>query len=157
MWTRGVVVCGCLLLAGCTGSDSAGSERTDLDAGDKSACEGFFDDLPQTLIGERRVGLDADQLSAAYGSPAIVVQCGVDVPEEFDATAQCEVAEHVGWYAPVEQYDDQDADVTLFSVTYRPIVEVRLPGEYRPDGIAAALADLADPVKDNLTKDKNCL
>ena len=81
-----------------------------------------------------------DPLGAAYGEPAIIVVCGVDVPDGFNETSACEEANRVGWYAPPEQYDDQSADVTIFAVTYRPVVELRLPSDYRPAGLAAPTA-----------------
>jgi hypothetical protein len=85
------------------------------------------------------------------------VVCGVGVPEGFEETANCEEVNQVGWYAPPEQYDDQGADVTIFAVTHRPVVELRLPAEYRPEGLAAALAELAAPVKQNLEQVDDCV
>jgi len=154
--TRGVVACGCLLLAACSGPVEIDSP--DVDADDRAACEAFVDDLPATLSGEDPVETEPkDPLGAAYGDPAIVVVCGVDVPDGFDETSACEEANRVGWYAPPEQYDDQSADVTIFAVTYRPVVELRLPSDYRPAGLAAALAELAAPVKRNLEKVQDCV
>jgi hypothetical protein len=78
------------------------------------------------------------------------VRCGVDVPADFDATAHCEVANGVGWFVPDEQIDDQDADLVFTAVGYRPIVSVEVPHDYRPEGSAAVIADLAGPVMDHL-------
>jgi hypothetical protein len=154
--TRGVVVCGCLLLTACSGPVEI--DAPDVDADDRAACEGFVDDLPATLTGEKAVETEPkDPLGAAYGDPAITVVCGVDVPEGFNATSACEEVNRVGWYAPPEQYDDQSADVTIFSITHRPVVEMRLPSDYRPAGLAAALAELAEPVKANLEKVQDCV
>ena len=154
--TRGVVASGLLLLAGC--SDPVEIDPADLDAADRAACAAFADDLPDTLVDEEPVDTEPeDPLGGAWGDPAIAVVCGVDVPEGFDATAECVEANGVGWYAPPEQYDDQSADVTIFAVTYDPVVELRLPGDYRPNGLAAALAELAEPVQANLTKVQDCL
>jgi Protein of unknown function (DUF3515) len=149
-------VCGCLLLAACSGPVEVDSP--DVDAGDRAACEGLVDDLPATLSGEDPVETEPkDPLGAAYGDPAIIVVCGVDVPEDFNETSACEEANKVGWYAPPEQYDDQSADVTIFAVTHRPVVELRMPSDYRPAGLAAALAELAAPVKRNLEKVQDCV
>ena len=98
-----------------------------------------------------------DPLGAAYGDPAITVVCGVDVPDGFNETSECQEANRVGWYAPPEQYDDQSADVTIFAVTHRPVIEMRLPADYRPEGLAAALAELAAPVEGNLEKVQDCV
>jgi hypothetical protein len=130
----------------------------DLNADDQAACESFADDLPATLNDEKPVETEPkDPLGGAYGDPAMAVICGVDVPDGFDAASECEEANQVGWYAPPEQYDDQSADVTIFAVTHRPIVELRLPAEYRPNGLAAALAELAAPIKRHLAKVQDCV
>ena len=154
--TRGVVVCGCLLLVACSGPVEI--DTPDLGADDRAACEGFVDDLPATLSDEEPVETEPkDALGAAYGDPAIVVTCGADVPDGFDATSECQEANGVGWYAPSEQYDDQSADVTIFAVTHRPVIEMRVPSDYRPEGLAAALAQLAAPVEGNLEKVQDCV
>ncbi len=154
-WTRGVVASGLVLLAGC--SDPVEIDPAELDAADRSACEAFADDLPGTLVDEEPVETEPEHpLGGAWGDPAIAVVCGVDVPDGYDVTAECVEAEGVGWYAPPDQYDDQSADVTIFAVTYEPVVELRLPADYRPNGLAAALAELAEPVRRNLTKVQQC-
>ena len=156
-WTRGVVASGCgLLLIACSGPVQI--DPPDLNAEDQSACEAFADDLPATLTDETPVETEPkDPLGAAYGDPAMAVICGVDVPDGFDAVSECQEANQVGWYAPPEQYDDQSADVTIFAVTHRPLVELRLPAEYRPNGLAAALAELADPIKRHLARVQDCV
>jgi hypothetical protein len=156
LWTRGVVASGCLLLAACSGPVEI--DPPDLDDADRTACEAFADDLPATLNDEEPVETEPkDPLGGAYGDPAIAVVCGVGVPDGFEQTSDCEEVNNVGWYAPPEQYDDQSADVTIFAVTHRPVVELRLPAEYRPDGLAAALAELAAPVKRNLDRVGDCV
>ena len=104
-------MCGCLLLAACSGPVEV--DAPDVDADDRAACEAFVDDLPATLAAKTPVETEPkDPLGAAWGDPAIVLRCGVDVPDEFDETSACEEADGVGWFAPPEQYDDQSADVT---------------------------------------------
>ena len=156
-WTRGVVASGCgLLLMACSGPVEI--DPPDLSADDQEACESFADDLPATLNGEKPVETEPKEaLGGAYGDPAMAVICGVDVPDGFDAGSECEEANQVGWYAPPEQYDDQSADVTIFAVTHRPLVELRLPAEYRPNGLAAALAELAEPIKRHLARVQDCV
>jgi hypothetical protein len=158
-WTRGVVtsgvLTGCSLLVGC--SAPVEIDPPELGAADQAACEAFADELPDTLAGEQPVDTDPeDPLGGAYGDPAIAVVCGVGVPEEFGAGGQCEEADGVGWFAPPEQYDDQSADVTIFAVTHRPVVELRVPGDYRPNGLAAALTDVSAPVKQALERVDDC-
>jgi hypothetical protein len=147
---------GCLLLTACSGPVEI--DTPDLDPEDLAACEAFVDDLPDTLNDEDPTETEPkDALGAAYGDPAIIVLCGVDVPNEFNETSACEEANRVGWFAPPEQYDDQSADVTIFAVTHRPVVELRLPSDYRPAGLAAALAELAEPVKRHLERVQECI
>lgn len=149
-------VLGVLVVAGC-GSGPVELPLPDLDAADLAACRAFTDALPATLAEEPRVAVQPeDALGAAYGDPVIVVRCGVPVPAEFDETASCEEFDGVGWYVPPEQLDDQSADVTLTTPGYRPVVEVSVPGIYRPDGPANALAELADAVRSTLREDQAC-
>jgi len=161
-WVRGVVVLTTLLLGGCGGPTEV--DAPDLTGDDADACAAFVDALPAELAGEERGEVTPDDApAAAYGDPAIVVECGVAAPEEFDATAQCEVVNDVGWYLPPDQYDDPDADLTITAVGFRPRVAVLLPADYRDDDrgaasdtAAALLAGLTDPVRDHLTEDAEC-
>jgi uncharacterized protein DUF3515 len=84
------------------------------------------------------------------------VRCGVDVPADFDQYAHCEVANDVGWFVPEDVIADQEADVTFTAVGYRPIVSIEMPHDYRPEGGAAVIAELAQPVKDNLELVDDC-
>ena len=84
------------------------------------------------------------------------MRCGVGVPAEFDQAAHCEVANDVGWFVPDDVIADQDADATFTAVGYRPIVSVEVPHEYRPEGGAAVIAELAQTVQDNLELVEDC-
>ena len=86
----------------------------------------------------------------------IVVTCGAAIPSEFDETQSCEVSNGVGWYVPSEVFDDQGTDVTMTAVGYDPVVRLEIPGRYRPDGPAAAIAQLAAGVKEHLTLVADC-
>lgn len=124
---------------------------------DLATCNAFLDDLPHTLAGKewRKVN-PAAALGRAWGDPPIVVRCGVAVPASFTDTSQCDVANGVGWYVPEEQFEDQDADLTYTAVGYRPLVEVEVPHDYRPEGGAAAIAELAAVVKKHLELVQPC-
>ncbi len=145
------------LLAGACGGPVEIASPT-LSGSDLAACTAFVDALPATLAGEERREVEPpDALGAAYGDPAIVVTCGVDPPDGFDRlTSSCEVANGVGWYVPPEQFDDQSADVTLTTPGFRPVVQVDVPGSYRPDSPAAAIAELAAGVDEHLRLVENC-
>ena len=145
-----------LLLASCS-SGPVPIKTLDLDPGAQEKCAAFVDALPRTLTDEDpRETKPAKALGAAYGDPAIVVTCGVALPADVDKDSICEVANGVGWSAPPEQYDDQDVDVTFYALTFDPIVEMRLPADYRPNGLAAALADLAAPITEHLEPVGEC-
>ena len=158
--TRGVVasgwVCGCVLLVACSGPVEI--DPPDQSPEDEAACEAFAAELPATLADEEPVETDPeDPLGGAYGDPAIAVVCGVGVPDGFTSTSMCDEANGVGWFAPPEQYDDQSADVTIFAVTHHPVVELRVPSDYRPNGLAAALSEISTTVKQTLERVDSCI
>jgi hypothetical protein len=158
--TRGVVACalGALLLTGC----SAGPVEIDspeLSARDEAACRELVADLPDTVAGQQaRETSPPDAVVAAWGDPAIVLTCGVDQPSDFTDTSTCVQADGVGWYVPdaVLLSDDESLDVTMTAVGYRPRVQVVLPGDYRPEGFAAAAATLGRIVDRDLEKVARC-
>ncbi len=124
---------------------------------DRATCNAFLDDLPRRLAGEEKRKVNpAAALGRAWGDPAIVVRCGVGVPPEFDETSACVVANGVGWFVPDQQVDDQGSDLLFTAVGYRPIVSVEVPDDYRPEGSAAVIAELADPVDQHLELVDDC-
>lgn len=146
-----------LLVGGCSAGPVEIKSPNGLPDADQQACEAFIADLPPTLAEEMPREIDpADALGAAYGDPAITVTCGVPVPAGFDRTSSCEVANGVGWYVPPEQFDNQNADVTMSAAGYRPVVQIRVPHDYRPNGQAAAIAELAKAVETHLSLLENC-
>ena len=145
-------------LAGCSGTPEI--ESVDLDADATSACEDLLDALPDTLAGLDRVDVEPEgALGAAWGDPAVVLTCGTEAPE-YDETWECEVALGVGWLASPDQLDadQQDEDVTVWAVTHDPLVSLKIPSDYRPDGVSEALAELAEPISTTLAEaDETCL
>lgn len=149
------LVLACALLSGCGGPIEV--DAPDVSGADLEACSAFAADLPASLAEMDRVEIEpADALAAAYGDPAIVVRCGVPVPEGFDLTASCETANGVGYFIPDEQYTDQGLDIVLTTAGYEPRVEVHVPAKYRPNAVPAAMAALAPLVKANLTLVDDC-
>lgn len=130
----------------------------DLDAADAATCAALVADLPDTLADEERVETEpADAPGAAYGDPAIVVSCGADEPADFRETADCLVVNDVGWFVPPEQDAANDADLVLTTGGYRPRLRVDVPADYRPEGSAAVLAELAPVVADHLDLVERCV
>ncbi len=97
-------------------------------------------------------------MGAAWGDPAIVLTCGAEEPEELDEFSACDVVLGVGWFAPPEQLkaDQQDEDATLWAISHSPLVELEVPADYRPDGVAAALAQLAEVISAELDEVRAC-
>jgi hypothetical protein len=158
-WSRGVVAsaAACGVLAGCSGTITI--DDHDLSDADRAACEALVADLPRTLAGEDRVGVEpADALGAAWGGQApYVLTCGVPEPEGYEPTAECNVIEGVGWYVPEDQLTDQAEDATPVALSRTPLVEVLVPAEHRTEGIDRALAELATALEEHLGEGLSCL
>jgi Protein of unknown function (DUF3515) len=156
---RGAVACALLvLLAGCGGGpvDVAGPAPS---AADAEACAPFLDELPDEVAGEERREVDPDDRSfAAWGDPAIVLACGVPMPSGYQPGATCMRADDVDWYIPDTQLDDEDerADITMTAVGFTPVVTVDVPGDYRPEGLAAAMSEIGEVVSATLTAGEPC-
>jgi hypothetical protein len=150
------LLCLGLVLAAC-GKEPVTIPTLRLTAADQARCQRLTNALPDSVADQgRRKTQPAEALGGAWGDPAIIAQCGVGVPAGFSKSSGCLEADGVGWFVPDEQFDDQEADATLTAVGYRPIVSVTVPGKYRPSGPAAAIADLAQPVKDHLELVQDC-
>ncbi len=129
-----------------------------LSAGSEQACRDFLDALPETLAGQDRREVEpADALGAAYGDPPIAVTCTDQAPPDFDRFASCDQVNDIGWFIPRALVADPEADAVLSAMSHRPIVQLDVPVDYRPDGAAAALAELSDPIESQLTLADECL
>ena len=153
--TRGVVACALLALAaGCTGSVEIDSPH--VDASTRAACARFLEAVPEKVSGEVQRKTDPpDALGAAWGDPPIVVTCGVQMPDDFDAFSPCEEVNGVGWYSPDEDVADPTSDVTMTTIGFEPVVRIELPGEYRPP--ADVLVEIGAAVRTTLTRTKRCV
>jgi len=154
---RGVALSGLLLaLAGCAG-EPVTIPSTEAGPAARTACEQFVADLPAELAGEpERTLADESALGAAWGDPAIVLTCGGALPDDFDRFAQCVEANGVGWFVPDDAEADQSSTAALTAAGYRPVVRVTVPGDYRPEGVASVIAQLADPVREHLRLVDRC-
>ena len=159
--SRGVVLCTllvALLLSACSAGPVA-VEVPEVPDDEATACRDLVAALPDEVDGEeRREVTGADGRAAAWGDPAIVLRCGVPQPADFTDTASCLQANGTGWFIPdaVLASDDQTRDVTMTAVGFRPRVEVFLPGDYRPDGVANASARIGSVVADRLEEVQPC-
>jgi hypothetical protein len=159
---RGVVACAALLAAtqlmtACS-SGPAEIDAPEMSTADQRSCRDLVAALPATLAGLEAHEVTGDtEYGAAWGDPAIVLTCGVGVPEEFDRFSACTEVSGVGWFVPPEQEQDQDSDVLLTAVGYTPRVSLFVPADQRGAPSAGALAALASPVRQHLTLQDDCV
>jgi hypothetical protein len=146
-----------LAAAGCT---AGGPSAVQVDAPAAPAeaagqCADLLAALPDEVAGQERRDVEPEQATAAaWGDPAILLTCGAVMPDDFEGTSSCQEVNGVGWYVPEEQYDEGN-DVVMTTIGRSPVVQVRLPAEYRPP--AKAMVDLAGPISQHLTLDHPCL
>jgi hypothetical protein len=155
---RGAVLSGILaaaaaLLAGCGGP----VKLTPPPATDRAACQELAAHLPGRLADLSPVAFTPkDSYGGAWGDPPITLTCGVPAPASFGPASSCIVVNGVDWFASDAETNDNNADITLTSVTLKPRVALHVPAEHRGGTLAAALADLAGPLKRALTVGTRC-
>ena len=156
--TRGVAAsAGLLLLAGCGGSGPIEIDSPTLPSAEHAACASLVKSLPKRLAGQpARAVTPAGALGAAWGDPAITLTCGVGVPSGFDRLSGCTQVDGVGWFVPQGATSGEE-DATFTAVGYRPRVALHVPSDYLPEGGAAALAELAAPVRQHLHLKDSCV
>lgn len=132
------------VLAGCGGPVPV--DEPDLTTAEERACSELLAALPDTVDGaDRREVEPAGAPAAAWGDPAIVLRCGVDMPAAFDEYATCQETDDVGWFIPEEQMTGSPVPVTMTTIGRQVNIEVSLPVEHFPP--ANAMVDLADAIK----------
>jgi hypothetical protein len=97
--------------------------------------------LPQKVHGQtRRATTPKSPLVTAWGSPAIVVRCGMPRPVALKPTSELVVVDGVSWLGV-----PADRPVTFTAVGRQAYVEVTVPAAYEPPG--DVLIELAGPIK----------
>ncbi len=104
---------------------------------------------------EQRTVEPAGGQAAAWGDPAIVLRCGVRMPESFDRFAACQETNGVGWFIPEEQMTGAPESITMTTIGRSVNVEVSLPPEHWPP--AAAMVDLAPAIKKTVAETDPCV
>jgi len=123
-----------MILAGCGGSGAAAVAGPVPPAAQATGCATLVRTLPPTLAGAHRRRTDpASPYTAAYGSPAITLRCGVAVPPH-DPAAYVEQVNGVDWL-PVAV----GSGARYVSWTARLVVEITVPPAYRPADVLLAL------------------
>jgi hypothetical protein len=120
------------LLASLTGC-GAGAVEVPVPTPESAAarlCDGLRDRLPGTLRGqERRDTRPGSARTAAWGSPAIALRCGVPRPPAMRQTSELVTVNGVAWFP-----QPPDRPVTFTALGRRAYVEVTVPAAYAPPG-----------------------
>lgn len=129
-----------LVLAGC-GAGAVEAPVPHPPAAVAHRCESLRQKLSAKVHGqERRATTPKSPLVTAWGSPAIVVRCGVPRPAALKLDSELVTINGVNWLGvPI------DRPVTFTAVGRLAYVEVTVPGAYQPPG--DVLIELAGPIK----------
>lgn len=133
-------------VAGCSSADdSVHAAVPGPGAAVTRLCQNLDKALPRKVDGQDRGDPEpASALTAAWGSPAIILRCGVPRPTEMnDPDADGAEVDGVGWL--IQKRKDGSY---LFTTTLRKAyVEVAVPAKRAAADGSAALVDLAGPIK----------
>jgi hypothetical protein len=141
-------------LAGCGGND-VHVDGFAVGSGDRAACRQLLSSLPAELDDQSRRTTTGSTYAAAWGDPAIVLRCGV-APPEGSAGDPCITRNGIGWTVPPGQADDLGADLVMTLAFRHPVVQVRVPASYRPNGPSAVMADLDAVVRGHTVAHGTC-
>ncbi|NYV76865.1 DUF3515 domain-containing protein [Streptomyces sp. UH6] len=135
-----------LLAAACSSADDRAEAA--VPSPDKEVtglCRGLDRALPETVVDEDRSDPEPEsELTAGWGSPAIILRCGIPRPPVMnDPDAVTVEVDGVGWV--VEELEDGAHRFT--TSLRRAYVEVALPGEVAAVSGSFALVDLAPAIK----------
>jgi hypothetical protein len=130
---------GAAVLGGC-GFGAVEVDPHEPEPGSAEPCAKLMDELPRTVDDAVRRDIEpASDLAAAWGQPAIVLRCGVPLPEAYRPDAQLHEIDGVAWLT--EEVDDG----AFFTAVDRDVlVEVAIPDDYAPE--ADVLAGLAPAI-----------
>ena len=144
------------LVAGC-GSGTVEVPAPAVSGAAAQRCAALVKALPRSVDDQARraVSTGAREYGAAWGNPPVVLSCGVARPQGLNRFATCQQVNGVGWFVPPAQIDRGPGPITMTTIGFHPRVQVQLPGDYWPP--AAAMADLAKPVKGSLQHTHSCV
>lgn len=98
------------------------------DAATQRLCEGLR--LPEKVNGQGRRDTSPDSpLTAAWGSPAIALRCGVPRPAALRPESQLVDINGISWFG-----QPYGRPVTFTAVARQAYVEVTVPAKYNPAG-----------------------
>ncbi len=133
---------GLLLAALVAGCSSEPSLRVPVPTGPAAGCGGLHAALPSQVDGrDAREVTPSSRRTAAWGSPAVVLRCGVARPEGLAATSELVEVDGVGWFL------EETSRSYVFTATGRgTYVQVRVPSSVDRASATAPLVDLAAAV-----------
>lgn len=144
-----------LALSGCSSSVEVAAPA--LEGEDLSTCEALVDDLPDELFGqERRDVSGATETAAAWGDPAVVLECGARAPQEFDAFSRCSEVDGVGWFMPDSALKNPEKTLVITAQSHRPRLSVSIPAEFRQQAPDTQLKVLGALVTEHLEEVQPC-
>ncbi len=131
-------------------------DNPELSTEQRAACDAFLASLPSELEGldERDDLSPSDAPARAWGDPAVVVTCGVDMPADFDAFSSCEEVNGVGWFGNSDDLAAQDSDLDLTTIGFTPNVRLQIPAELRPP--VGPWVEVSDAVRTTLERTSRC-
>ncbi|RMI36567.1 DUF3515 domain-containing protein [Streptomyces triticirhizae] len=146
-----------LTLAACSSAAGTPDVAVPAPSGEAAAaCRALADELPDVVDGQERRALDEESpYVAVWGSPGIVLRCGVPEPAQLDAESG--------------EYDPTHADIVgvnevswlleevsggkRFTTTERTVwVEMTVPDDYAPE--VNPLLDVAAPIDRHIPLDE---
>ncbi len=130
------------VLAGCSTALEVAPPSADPEAG--AACQDLAAALPEAVAFQDSRPTEPDsELTSAWGDPAIVLRCGVGVPDALTATSQLITVDGVDWFP-----QELTAGYRFTTTGRAANVEVSVPDDYAPE--AEVLVDLAEAVGDTV-------
>jgi predicted small lipoprotein YifL len=134
------VLCALVTLAGC-GTGAVEVPPPSPDASVTRLCDGLRGRLPDTLGGQsRRETRPESGLTAAWGTPAIALRCGVPRPPSMRQTSGLVTVNGISWF-PLPP----DRPVTFTALGRQAYVEMTVPAKYAPPG--DVLVELTGAIK----------
>ncbi|MGH8894809.1 MAG: DUF3515 domain-containing protein [Actinomycetes bacterium] len=120
-----------------------------LDRTAQQACTDLHSLLPTDVDGrERRETSPISEQTAAWGSPAVALRCGVVRPAGLTSTSEVVEVDGVGWFLT-----ERPREYVFTTVGRMPYVEVWVPGSTPRDRAAAPLVDLALAISETIPRD----
>ncbi|WP_420099936.1 DUF3515 domain-containing protein [Corynebacterium sp.] len=122
----------------------------ELSASGSDTCTALEDAVPDTLGEYRRLDTDAAEDSlvwAADGREPVVLRCGVDLPDSYEAGAQLTQIDEVPWFQDTALAEGSTAGV-WYSLGYADTVAVSLP----LDAGNSVLTAVSEAIDENLER-----